>query len=131
MDGYIETIGLGICSLILATASSDQLDNESVRQFAYAVGFSGVGASAGALSAAWMTKNLNAVEMRQRFKINILVGIPLGIGGGYTLHHFCDYVPIFASLIAAAAVSGWCGVKLLVTWIPKLVGRYLNAKPDR
>ena len=131
MSGQDEVITIGLASAVLALASSAQLDGAAVNQFAYALGFSGVGSAAGALSSAWQSKDLSSTQMRRLFKINMLCGIPFGIGGGYALHNAAGYVPLYACIIAASAFSGWAGVKILGVWITKFINKMNDDKSDK
>lgn len=123
MNGHLETLGVGASSVLLVVGT--QLDNAAIQQCAFALGFGGLGACLGALSAAMTESDIDSVELRKRFRVNLLCGIPLGIASGYFVNSLCESVPLWACLIASSAVCGWLGVKLMVA----VASKYLkNAK---
>lgn len=115
MSGHLEAIYTLSFSVMLATAAQmdSHIDDTSIGQLAYALGFGGMGASLGALAASLVT-TATPKEMRRRFQIHLLIGIPTGIGSGYSLGYYLGHVPTWACILSASAVCGWMGVKAMI-----------------
>lgn len=115
MSGQTEAIyALAFSAVLIGVSKLDiHIDDDSLKQSSYALGFGGVGASLGALASS-LVVNATPRETRRRVQIHMLIGIPTGIALGYWLRQIFQDVPTWACIFSASSICGWMGVKAMM-----------------